>query len=41
MKHFNFDLYKESKQYFQLFDVYIKQFEKNKEKDTLKVLLKF
>lgn len=31
MKHFNFDLYKESKQYFQLFDVYIKQFEKNKE----------
>lgn len=31
MKHFNFDLYKESKQYFQLFDIYIKQFEKNKE----------
>ena len=35
MKHFNFDLYKESKQYFQLFDVYIKQFEKNKENPDL------
>ena len=37
MKDFNLDLYRGTRQYIKFFDIYIKQFEKNKETIFLKL----